>query len=335
MFFSSVATDDCARAYDEVLYIAQQAEALGFTSVWLPERHFHRFGGLFPNPSVLGAAVARVTERIAIRAGSVVVPLHDPLRIAEEWAMVDALSRGRAGLSVATGWSPVDFVLRPDRYEQRRQDAWDGVDTLRRLWRGEPVERPTGDGRTVEVSVMPRPTQAELPLWVTSSGSRESVVKAASAGAHLLTHLVDQDTDSLRAAIELYRKEFRGQGDGHVTVMLHAYADVSRARALDVATEPLRGYLRSALQLEQLAHGIPAAEQMVDEELLDISLERYLERSSLIGDVSTCAATVARLADIGVDEVACLVDFGVPFEAIVPSLGLLAGLKNLPEGSTP
>jgi natural product biosynthesis luciferase-like monooxygenase protein len=335
MFFSSVATDDCAQAYDEVLDIARDAEAKGFSSVWLPERHFHRFGGLFPNPSVLGAAVATATDRIAIRAGSVVVPLHDPLRVAEEWAMVDALSRGRVGLSVATGWSPVDFVFQPDRYEQRRQVAWDGVDTLRRLWRGEPVERLTGDGRTVEVCVMPRPSSPELPLWVTSSGSRESVVKAASAGANLLTHLVDQDADSLRAVIELYRKEFRGQGAGHVTVMLHAYADVSQARALEVATEPLRGYLRSALQLEQLAHGIPAEEQMVDDELLDISLERYLERASLIGDVSACAATVTRLADMGVDEVACLVDFGVPFEAIIPSLGLLAGLQDIQEGITP
>mgnify|MGYP006138748669 CR=1 FL=1 len=66
------ATADAARLADE----------RGFSALWVPERHFHRFGGLFPNPAVLGAAVAMATRRLQIRAGSLVSPLHDSLRIA-------------------------------------------------------------------------------------------------------------------------------------------------------------------------------------------------------------------------------------------------------------
>lgn len=61
-----------------------------------------------------GAAVAAVTQKIDVRAGSCVLPLHHPARIAEEWAVVDNLSGGRAGLAFASGWMPEDFVLRPE-----------------------------------------------------------------------------------------------------------------------------------------------------------------------------------------------------------------------------
>jgi natural product biosynthesis luciferase-like monooxygenase protein len=108
--------------YRLLLEGAKFADTHGFSAVWTPERHFHQFGGRYPNPAVTAAAIAAVTERIAIRAGSVVAPLHHPARIAEEWAVVDNLSGGRVGISFAPGWHLVDFALRPENYAGRRQD---------------------------------------------------------------------------------------------------------------------------------------------------------------------------------------------------------------------
>src|SRR5262249_28630343 len=88
--------------YQLIVEGAKFADRNGFTAIWTPERHFHSFGGLYPNPSVLAAALAMVTERLALRAGSVVLPLHNPIRVAEEWSVVDNLSRGRVGLSFAS-----------------------------------------------------------------------------------------------------------------------------------------------------------------------------------------------------------------------------------------
>ncbi|HEY0172712.1 MAG TPA: aminotransferase class III-fold pyridoxal phosphate-dependent enzyme, partial [Pyrinomonadaceae bacterium] len=87
--------------YDLLIEGARFADRHGFEAVWIPERHFHAFGGLSPAPSVVAAALARETERICLRAGSVVLPLHHAVRVAEEWAVVDNLSRGRAGVSFA------------------------------------------------------------------------------------------------------------------------------------------------------------------------------------------------------------------------------------------
>src|SRR5947199_8171144 len=70
--------------YRLLLEGAKFADAHNFTAVWTPERHFHPFGGLYPNPSVTSAALAAITQKVQIRAGSVVLPLHDPVRVAAE-----------------------------------------------------------------------------------------------------------------------------------------------------------------------------------------------------------------------------------------------------------
>ncbi|MCB1054936.1 MAG: LLM class flavin-dependent oxidoreductase, partial [Acidobacteria bacterium] len=146
--------------YRLLLEGARFADRAGLSAVWTPERHFHAFGGLYPNPSVTGAAVAAVTERVAIRAGSVVLPLHNPLRVAEEWSVVDNLSGGRVGISVASGWHANDFVLAPvsaderrAAFERRKQTMLDHVDILRRLWRGEPSRGVNALGAEVELSI--------------------------------------------------------------------------------------------------------------------------------------------------------------------------------------
>lgn len=131
-------TADTVKAYDSVIETARFADERGFSSVWLPERHFHSFGGLFPNPAVLAAVLARETERIRINAGSVVLPLHDPIRVAEEWSVVDNLSGGRVGIGCATGWHAQDFALHPDRFEDRREITFSHLDDVRRLWAASP-----------------------------------------------------------------------------------------------------------------------------------------------------------------------------------------------------
>ena len=111
------------KKYELLLEGAKFADAHGFNAVWTPERHFHAFGGPYPNPSVTGAAVAAVTKNLSVRAGSCVAPLHHPARIAEEWAVIDNLTNGRAALGIASGWQPDDFVLRPENTPPRNKPA--------------------------------------------------------------------------------------------------------------------------------------------------------------------------------------------------------------------
>ena len=178
----------------------------GFDSVWTPERHFHAFGGAFPNPSVTGAALAAVTKNLSIRAGSCVSPLHHPIRIAEEWAVVDNLSGGRVGVSFAAGWQPNDFVLRPENHADNKAVMIEQIETVRRLWRGERVSFPNPMGDQVDTLTLPRPVQEELPVWITAAGNPDTYRLAGELGGNLLTHLLGQSVDELAEKIAIYRQ---------------------------------------------------------------------------------------------------------------------------------
>ena len=129
---------------------AKFADEHDFTAVWTPERHFHAFGGLYSNPALTSAALATITKRVQMRAGSVVLPLHHPIRVAEEWAFVDNISNGRIGVSFASGWHADDFVFAPENYADRKQLMLQQIETVRRLWRGDAVSFKGGAGNDVE-----------------------------------------------------------------------------------------------------------------------------------------------------------------------------------------
>ncbi|MEM7753768.1 MAG: MupA/Atu3671 family FMN-dependent luciferase-like monooxygenase, partial [Pseudomonadota bacterium] len=179
--------------YTMLLEGAKFGDKNGFCAVWTPERHFHAFGGLYPNPAVTGAAVAAVTENIGVRAGSCVAPLHHPARIAEEWAVIDNLTGGRAGIAFASGWQPDDFVLRPENSPPNNKPAlFDALEDVRKLWVGEEVEFAKADGTKVARLTQPRPVSQKLNAWVTTAGNPDTWRQAGESGCHVLTHLLGQ-----------------------------------------------------------------------------------------------------------------------------------------------
>ncbi|MGW1285590.1 MupA/Atu3671 family FMN-dependent luciferase-like monooxygenase [Streptomyces sp. NPDC002586] len=330
-YFAAEATEDSGQElYRLLLDGARFAEERGFRAVWTPERHFHPFGGVYPNPSVTGAAIAAITERVGIRAGSVVAPLHSPLRVAEEWAVVDRLSGGRVGVSFASGWHPSDFALNPGEYYERRHSTLGTVEAVRRLWRGEALTLPDGEGRPVELTVYPRPAQAELPVWLTSTGTTETFEAAGRIGAGVLTHLVRQDVDRLTRNIAAYRRALGPDRTGHVTLMVHTLLGADREAVREVVRPLLTEYLSTSLTLVGGANGAQGARVPMDRvsasakaALLARSVDRYVETAGLFGTVADAVPLVERLAAAGVDEIAALIDFGVPLD------DALAGLDDL------
>ncbi|MGA8116331.1 MAG: MupA/Atu3671 family FMN-dependent luciferase-like monooxygenase [Actinocatenispora sp.] len=321
--------------YDLLLAGARFADENGFTAVWTPERHFHTFGGIYPNPSVVSAALVGITSRVQIRAGSVVAPLHDPLRIVEDWSVIDNLSHGRVGLSFASGWNAGDFVLAPGSYRERYEVLADTVSTVRSLWRGGTVTRTDGNGDTREVRVFPQPVQPELPVWITSAGSTATFEYAGSVGAGVLTHLLGQDTEELAGKIAAYRKARAASGatgPGNVTLMLHTFLGTDRDQVRAIVRGPMLDYLRSSFNLVSKADldALPDDEDtaaMIDE-LVEAAFERYFSEGGLFGTVEDGVATVARLRDLGVDEIGCLIDFGPADSLVLDSLQHLRQLKD-------
>ncbi|MFN4170900.1 MAG: MupA/Atu3671 family FMN-dependent luciferase-like monooxygenase, partial [Pseudorhodobacter sp.] len=335
------------KKYEMLLEGAKFADANGFVAVWTPERHFHAFGGPYPNPAVTGAAVAAVTKNLAVRAGSCVVPLHHPARIAEEWAVIDNLTDGRAGMAIASGWQPEDFVLRPENTPPANKAAmFTAADQVRRLWRGEGVEFPKADGSMLTVVTQPRPVSKELPLWVTTAGNPETWREAGALGANVLTHLLGQSIDEVAGKIRIYHDALRAAGHDpathKVTLMLHTYVGRDRDTVRRVAEGPMKAYLAAAVGLvKQYAWAFPAFKRPQgvsnpmeidlrtlspeeNEAILDFAFQRYFEDSGLFGTVEDCLDRVESLKRIGVAEVACLIDYGIAPEKVMEGLYPLA-----------
>lgn len=335
------------RKYQLLLDGARYADAHGFAAVWTPERHFHAFGGPYPNPSVTGAAVAAVTQNLEIRAGSCVLPLHHPARVAEEWAVIDNIANGRVGIAFASGWMPEDFLLRPENAPPHNKAALTrDIDVVRRLWRGEAVPFDAPGGKQVDVVTQPRPVSPELKIWVTTAGNPDTYREAARLGANVLTHLLGQSIDEVAEKIRIYRETLvetgRNPADYTVTLMLHTLIGRDREEVRAAAREPMKAYLRSAAALiKQYAWAFPAFKkpkgvtqpmdidlQSLDPEEMDAILEfaflRYFDDSGLFGTVEDARARAEQVKSIGVDEIACLVDFGVPTDMALSALEPLA-----------
>lgn len=319
--------------YRFLLETARFGDRHGFHAVWTPERHFHQFGGLFPNPSVLAAALAVATERVQIRAGSVVLPLHHPVRLVEEWSVVDNLSNGRVGISLATGWHRQDFVLRPETYHDRVAVTREGLDCIRRLWAGEGVAFAGVDGREQVVRTLPRPVQPHLPVWVTSGGNEDTFVAAGRMGANLLTALIGLSVPELGRLIARYHEARAAAGhprDGaEVTLMLHTFLARDEAAVRATVEAPMREYLRNHILQQEDAGPESAVRDEADlERQVTFAFERYMRRASLFGTPDRCGELLDQLAGVGVTEVACLIDFGVGLEDAVRSLELLRNVRD-------
>jgi natural product biosynthesis luciferase-like monooxygenase protein len=338
-YFASDSAGDTKDLYKLLIEGAKFADQQGFSAIWTPERHFHSFGGLYPNPSVISAAIATITQQIQLRAGSVVLPLHNPIRVAEEWSVVDNISKGRVGISFASGWHADDFVLAQENYASRKEIMVREIETVRKLWRGESLRFRGGAGNYVDVNILPKPVQKDLPIWITAAGAPDTFLLAGQMGTGLLTHLLGQSLDELEEKIKIYRRAWsehrHSPGNGHVTLMLHTFIGDDLDDVREKVRRPFCDYLRNSIGLiknlaRSLGHDLDSKNFTEDDmqTILSHAFDRYFQTSGLIGVPSTCMRMIEKLKAIGVDEVACLIDFGVDTDSVLKSLHSLNALRK-------
>jgi natural product biosynthesis luciferase-like monooxygenase protein len=217
----------------------------------------------------------------------------------------------------------------------------DTIEQVRRLWRGESMPVLDGTGKPTEVRMFPPPVQPELPVWVTSAGGVETFRNAGRAGAGLLTHLLGQDLDELAAKIAVYRSAVAEREDadgwpGHVVLMVHTYLGEDEDEVREQVRAPLSAYLRSSLSL-LLGSQTGSARKLDPSRLREAdaqflvkrSFDRYYDGGGLLGTVEKARGTVERLRDLQVDELACLIDFGLPADQVLGGLTHLNRLRDL------
>ena len=210
------------------------AEELGYDQVWLTEHHFTADGY---NPSVLpmAAAIAARTSRIRIGTFVLILPFHDPIRVAEDAAVVDVLSNGRLDLGVGLGYTLDEYrALGLDR-GTRGARLEEGLDLMTRLWSGDRVDFDGQFHQLHGASLSPLPVQSPMPLWIGARAGK-AIDRAARIGANLLTTVGPDPAPDYVGALNRYG---RNESDHEIGQLRLVYCAPTDDQAWDEVAEHL------------------------------------------------------------------------------------------------
>ena len=171
--------------YEEAFEQIQYAEELGFDTVWLPEHHFSPGDGYNPSSLPVAAAIAARTKKIKIGTWLLLLSLHNPLRVAEDAAIVDIISGGRFILGVGLGYRREEYEAYGIDRRERAGRMEEGLEIVRRALGNEQFSFSGRYFTMKNASVYPKPVQQPLPLWV-EARSTSAAERAARHDASLL-----------------------------------------------------------------------------------------------------------------------------------------------------
>jgi alkanesulfonate monooxygenase SsuD/methylene tetrahydromethanopterin reductase-like flavin-dependent oxidoreductase (luciferase family) len=248
-FFPSVspALKSPAQYWDEALVLTQLAEQLGFRHVRTVEHYFHAYGGYSPDPLIFLSAAAAVTHEIRLVTGAVLPVFNNPLKLAGQIGMVDAISKGRLEVGFARAFLPHEFGRFGISMDESRARFDEGLEQIRLLLTEENV---TFRGRFhsfEKATSQPRPTQTPRPpFWIAALSMKESSENAGRLGHHLMG--IPIGGAQMAELIKAYREAWSAAGHpgrGRVMLAFHMFCAETRDQAAAIAREPLNIYLKS------------------------------------------------------------------------------------------
>jgi natural product biosynthesis luciferase-like monooxygenase protein len=199
--------------YDELMSQITYAEDLGFDSVWLTEHHFTHYGGVFPSPSIFLTAVAQRTKRLRVGTAVVLVPLHNPVRLAEDYAMLDNLSGGRLEFGAGRAFLRYEYDSLHVSMDESSGRFSEGLEVIEQAWTQEAV---TYEGKYFKVqnlSILPKPQQKpHPPIWAAAQLTPSSFELIGKRGYHIMTVPYLTGVPLTKQNLESYRRALKETG---------------------------------------------------------------------------------------------------------------------------
>jgi alkanesulfonate monooxygenase SsuD/methylene tetrahydromethanopterin reductase-like flavin-dependent oxidoreductase (luciferase family) len=288
--------------YAEVLNQAVLADELGYEAFFAAEHHFHPYG-VAPNPELLLAAMSQRTRRIRLGTAISVLTFHDPRTAAETFAMTDVISGGRFILGAGSGYLEHEFAgygVPPSEKRERFDECLQAVELL---LTGERVTFHGKYHRLDDVAINVRPLQNPLPLYVAIL-RREAAYHVGRQGKGLMSvpYAAIDRFEEIGALVAEFRRGRREASEtavplpsslGDNIVCLHTHVAETDAEARRIAAGAFDLYVETRLY----------AKRMTYDDILKSGI-------CLFGSVDTVAEKLATLADMGIDHVMALQNFG-------------------------
>ncbi len=321
--YSSIASpprgDNLDRCVDEVIAEARLAEEAGFDSCFFGEHHQDK-DGFLPSPLVLATAVAARTSKLRVGTSVILLPLHHPVRIAEDVTTLDVVSKGRVTLGVGLGYQPADFRAFDVPIHERVGRLEEGVEIIRRCWTGDTFSFGGAHYRLDDVRVRPVPIQKPAPpLWIGAS-----VMPGARRAGKLADGFVSTPSTNIAetsALADAYREAAREAGrEPRVALMRDAWVAASR----DEAERTYGPEVMEAYKYYWKA-GLPDFRGVASE--AELTLERVAKDRLILGEPEECVSEFHRWQQAtGADY--CLLRLrhahsgGPPHQEIMKAIGL-------------
>jgi alkanesulfonate monooxygenase SsuD/methylene tetrahydromethanopterin reductase-like flavin-dependent oxidoreductase (luciferase family) len=254
--------------FQQILEQIELAEELGWDCFWSTEHHFQVYGGPVPNPAVLMAAAAARTSKIHLGSAISVLPLHHPIQLAEDYAMVDVMSQGRLEFGIGLGNTPGDARVYGTPWDDRRGRYEEAAELVVKAWSEERFSHHGEFFHFDDVSLLPQPVQRpHPPVWVAGS-SAEGLGWAGRHGFNIMTVAHPFPPERQRPGVEAWRAALQEAGHDpasrHCKLHLRVWVDEDGERAREVAEAAIRRYEDiSAIALERPAPPEPDWDTML------------------------------------------------------------------------
>ncbi|MGH7356098.1 MAG: LLM class flavin-dependent oxidoreductase [Candidatus Rokuibacteriota bacterium] len=247
--------------YDSCLEQMLGAEALGYHSVWIAEHHFNDYG-LCPAPPVLASFLAARTTTLRLGMGVSLLPLHHPVDLAEQLAVLDVVSGGRLDVGIGRGGTLQDYQTFQSDRDDARPRVEEGIALMQQSWGGAPFDFQGRFHGAERLHVRPRPVQQPHPPLYIAANSEDSVLSAARLGLPTLSSFF-VPMDELQRRHHLYRDTARAaRPDSDIEElerrswgMRVVHVAPSRDEALRAVEAPFMGYQRKMAVLRSNSTG--------------------------------------------------------------------------------
>lgn len=319
-----------ARLYEDILEEVEFAERNGFDSVWFAEHHFFHYGGAIPSVPVLASAAAQRTRRLRIGSGVALIGLNDPIRVAEEFAMLDNLSGGRLNFGIGRAFQRAEFDAFETPMEQSRDRFNEAHDLILKAWGDGPVTH-AGHYRNLRgVNVLPKPLQRpHPPIHVACIMSEESFRFAGTHGYNLMYVPYVGTPESARERLGWYRDALVRAGHDpaarDIMMALHFFVGESPAHAREFPRRPLKNYLAYAAEAnrsdadESQYKGYGGIGKIFAH--LSGDYETMYPNQVIFGDAEQCLRRIADYEAMGATHLSLITNFGgMPHQEIMRSL---------------
>ena len=331
---------DAHTHYHNMVEQVVHADRIGIDYAWMVEHHFVRHGGLLPANYAFLAYLAGRTERIRLGTGATILPLNDPVRVAEQAAALDQLSKGRFDFGVGRGFIRDEFDAFGVPMGESRDRVEEGVALIRAAWAGPTLEfdgrfRPPISGLPVLPPVYQKP---HPPIWVACLLSPESFEWTAREGHNLLYVAYHVDHEVAVERIGWYRDALEHAGrrveEHEICCVYHAHFRAGEDdAALEAAVHKAMGeYAEAGLEATRRPAESDAYKgyEQRDAGQRRFTFESYFPGRVLMGGPDQAIERIRILADIGITQIGMLVDFGsLPQAEIMRSLEIF-GTEILP-----